>query len=92
MRERRGSYNWRVVGFIPSFRWIIKRKDLVISLVDVAHTRMKHVYLCLYCIVYLLCFISAFVFILLLCDIVFLTKCRLTYASSIMSPHALHDV
>jgi hypothetical protein len=34
---------------------------------------VNHVYLCLYCIVYLLCFISAFYFILLLCDLVFLT-------------------
>jgi hypothetical protein len=39
VRERRGSYNGCVVGCIPSFCWIIKRKDLEISLVDVAHTR-----------------------------------------------------
>jgi hypothetical protein len=38
VRERRGSYNRCVVGCIPSFCWIIKRKDLEISLVDVAHT------------------------------------------------------
>jgi hypothetical protein len=38
VRERRGSYNECVVGCIPSFCWIIKRKDLPISLVDVAHT------------------------------------------------------
>jgi hypothetical protein len=38
MRERRGSYNGCVVGCIPSFCWIIKRKDLAISLVDIAHT------------------------------------------------------
>jgi hypothetical protein len=38
VRERRGSYNGCVVGCIPSFCWIIKRKDLEISLVDVAHT------------------------------------------------------
>jgi hypothetical protein len=38
MRERRGSYSGCVVGCIPSFCWIIKRKDLAISLVDVAHT------------------------------------------------------
>jgi hypothetical protein len=38
MREIRGSYNERGVGCIPSFCWIIKRKDLKISLVDVAHT------------------------------------------------------
>jgi hypothetical protein len=34
---------------------------------------VNHIYLCLYCIVYLLCFISTFVFILLLRDPVFLT-------------------
>jgi hypothetical protein len=39
VRERRGSYNGHVVGCIPSFGWIIKRKDMEISLVDVAHTR-----------------------------------------------------
>jgi hypothetical protein len=39
MRERRGSYIGCVVGCIPSFCGIIKRKDLEISLVDVAHTR-----------------------------------------------------
>jgi hypothetical protein len=33
--ERRGSYSGHVVGCIPSFCWIIKRKDLEISLVDV---------------------------------------------------------
>ena len=39
VRERRGSYTVRAIGCIPSFYWIIKRKDLAISLVDVAHTR-----------------------------------------------------
>jgi hypothetical protein len=38
MRERRGSYSGCDVGCIPSFCWIIKRKDLAISLVDVSHT------------------------------------------------------
>jgi hypothetical protein len=38
VRERRGSYSGRVVGCIHSFFFIIKRKDLAISLVDVAHT------------------------------------------------------
>jgi hypothetical protein len=37
VRERRGIYSGCVVGCIPSFCWIIKRKDLAISLVDVAH-------------------------------------------------------
>ena len=35
---------------------------------------VNHIYLCLYCIVYLLCFISAVIFILFLCDLVFLTN------------------
>ena len=48
-------------------------KDLEISLVDRPHW-VNHIYLCLYCIVYLLCFISTFVFILLLRDLVFLTR------------------
>jgi hypothetical protein len=40
VRGRRGSYNGMcVVGCIPSFFWIIIRKDLAISLVDIAHTR-----------------------------------------------------
>jgi hypothetical protein len=38
VREKRGSYNEHVVGCIPSFCWIIKRKDLKISLVDIAYT------------------------------------------------------
>jgi hypothetical protein len=38
VRERRGSYRGCVVGCIPSFCWIIKRKELAISLVDVSHT------------------------------------------------------
>jgi hypothetical protein len=38
VRERRGSYSGRVVGCIPSFCWIIKRKDLAIYMVGVAHT------------------------------------------------------
>jgi hypothetical protein len=38
VRESRGSYIKCVVGCIPSFCWIIKMKDLEISLVDVDHT------------------------------------------------------
>jgi hypothetical protein len=37
MRERRRSYIGCVVGCIPSFCWIIKRKYLIVSLVDVSH-------------------------------------------------------
>jgi hypothetical protein len=39
VRETRGSYNKCVVGCIPYFCWIIKRKDLEISPVDIAHTQ-----------------------------------------------------
>jgi hypothetical protein len=52
VRERRGSYNGCVVGCIPSFCWIIKRKDLEISLVERSPHWVNHIYLCLYCIVY----------------------------------------
>jgi hypothetical protein len=38
VRERRRSYNGHAAGCIPSFCWIIKMKELTISLVDVAHT------------------------------------------------------
>jgi hypothetical protein len=38
VRGRRVSYIRCVVGCIPSFCWVIKRKDLEISLVDVDHT------------------------------------------------------
>jgi hypothetical protein len=38
VKEIRGSYNGCIVGCIPSFFWIMKIKDLEISLVDIAHT------------------------------------------------------
>ena len=38
VRERRESYNGCVVGCIPSFCWIIIRKELTIYLVDVTYT------------------------------------------------------
>jgi hypothetical protein len=51
VRERRGSYSGHVVGCIPSFCWIIERKDLEIYLVDVAHTGEPCIYVSvLYCI------------------------------------------
>jgi hypothetical protein len=37
--RKKRKLQWCVVGCIPSFCWIIKRKDLAISLVDIAHTR-----------------------------------------------------
>jgi hypothetical protein len=67
MRERRGSYSGCVVGCIPSFCWIIKRKDLEISLVDVAHTGEPHISVSLlYCVSSM--FYFHICFILLLCD------------------------
>jgi hypothetical protein len=36
--ETRGSYSGCVVVCIPSFFWIIKRKDLEIYFVDIDHT------------------------------------------------------
>jgi hypothetical protein len=61
MRERRGSYNRCVVGFIPSFCWIIIKKGLDNLSGGCSPHWVNHVYLCLYCIVYILCFISTFV-------------------------------
>jgi hypothetical protein len=45
MRERIRSYSGCVLGCIPSFCWIIKRKDPKISIMDVAHTgRTTYIY------------------------------------------------
>jgi hypothetical protein len=60
VRERRGSYSGSVVGCIPSFGWIIKSKDLDNFSGGCSPHWVNRVYLCLYCIVYLLCFIYAF--------------------------------
>jgi hypothetical protein len=38
VRQRRGSYIGCGIGCIPSSCWIIKKKDLEISRVDIAHT------------------------------------------------------
>jgi hypothetical protein len=46
VRGRKGSYNRCVVGCIPSFCWIIIRKDLTIYLVDVAHIG------CIFCVLF----------------------------------------
>jgi hypothetical protein len=54
VRERRGSYNRCVVGCIPSFCWMIKRKDLEISLVDIAHTG-RTMYICVSIVLCILC-------------------------------------
>jgi hypothetical protein len=39
VRERRGSYSGCVVGCIPSFLWIIKRKELEIYMVKMVKIR-----------------------------------------------------
>jgi hypothetical protein len=72
VRERRGSYIGCVVGCIPSFYWIIKRKDLEISMVDVIHTGLT-TYICvsMYCVSSMFYFFICL--ILLLCDPIFLT-------------------
>jgi hypothetical protein len=59
VRERRESYNGCVVGCIPSFADNKKEGPGNFSDGRSPHW-VNHVYMCLYCIVYLLCFISAF--------------------------------
>jgi hypothetical protein len=61
VRERRGSYNECVVSCIPSFCWIIIKKGPNNFSTGCSTHWVNHVYLCLYCIVYLVCFIFAFV-------------------------------
>jgi hypothetical protein len=61
MRERRGSYSEFVVGCIHSFCWIIIKEGPDNLFGGRSPHWVNHVYLCLYCIVYLLCFISVFV-------------------------------
>jgi hypothetical protein len=74
VRERRGSYSGCVVGCIPSFYWIIKRKDLTIYLVDVAHTGEPRISMSLlYCVSSVFYFLICFM--LLLHDPIFLTTC-----------------
>jgi hypothetical protein len=70
VRKRRGSYNKCVVGCIPSFYWtIINEGPGNLSGGRSPHW-VNHVYLCLYCIVSLLCFIYAFV--LFYCSVILL--------------------
>jgi hypothetical protein len=53
VRERRGSYNGCVVGCIPSFCWIIIKEGPRNFSGGRSPHWVNHVYLCLYCIVYL---------------------------------------
>jgi hypothetical protein len=73
VRERRGSYNGCVVGCIPSFCWIIIKEGPGNFSGGRSPHWVNHIYLCLYCIVYLLVFYFHICFILLLHDPVFLT-------------------
>jgi hypothetical protein len=61
MRERRGSYSGFVVGCIPFICWIIIKEGPGNFSGGCSPHWVNHVNLCLYCIVYLLCFVSAFV-------------------------------
>jgi hypothetical protein len=61
MRERRRSYNMCVVGCILSFYWIIIKEGLGNFFGGRSPHWVNHVYLSLYCMMYLMCFISAFV-------------------------------
>jgi hypothetical protein len=62
MKEISKSYNGCAIGCIPSFCWIIiKEGPRNFSGGHIPHW-VNHVYLCLYYIVYILCFISAFLF------------------------------
>jgi hypothetical protein len=72
VRERRGSYNGCVVGCIPSFCWIIKRKDLEFLWWTYPTLGEPHISVSLlYCVSFV--FYFRICFILLLCDLVFLT-------------------
>jgi hypothetical protein len=59
-REKRGSYNRHVVGCITSLCWIIIKEGPINFSGGCSPHWVNHVYLCLYFIVYLMCFISYF--------------------------------
>ena len=61
LRERRGSYNRFFCRLYPFICWIIiKEGPYNFSGGHIPHW-VNHVNLCLYCIVYLMCFVFAFV-------------------------------
>jgi hypothetical protein len=61
MRERRGSYNRFCCRLYPFICWIIIKEGPGNFSSGRSPHWVNHVNLCLYCIVYLLCFFSAFV-------------------------------
>ena len=61
MRERRGSYNEFCCRLYPFICWIIIKKGPGNFSGGRSPHWVNHVNLCLSCIVYLLCFVSAFV-------------------------------
>jgi hypothetical protein len=61
VRERRRSYNGCVVSCIHSFWWIIIKEGPRNLFGGCSPHWVNHVYMCLYCIMYILCFISSFV-------------------------------
>ena len=73
MRERRGSYRGFCCRLYPFILLDNKKEGPGNFSSGRSPHWVNHVYLCLYCIVYLLCFISAFVFIVLLRDPIFIT-------------------
>jgi hypothetical protein len=74
VRKRRGSYNRFCCRLYPFICWIIIKEGPGNFSGGCSPHWVNHVNLCLSCIVCLLCFVSAFVFILLLSDPVFLTQ------------------
>ena len=66
VRGIRGSYSGRDVVCIPSFCWIIIKEGPRNFSGGRSPHWVNHMYLCLYFIMYLLCFISTF--ILLYCS------------------------
>jgi hypothetical protein len=61
VRERRGSYNGFCYRLYPFICWIIIKEGLDNFSGGRSPHWVNHENLCLYCIVYLLCFVSAFV-------------------------------
>ena len=61
MRERRGSYSGFLLWLYPFICWIIIKEGPGNFSSGCSPHWVNHVYLCLYCIVYFLCFISTFI-------------------------------
>jgi hypothetical protein len=68
VRERRGSYNKIFCRLYPFICWIIIKEGPANFSGGRSPHWVNHVNTCLYCIVYLLCFVSAFV--LFYCSVV----------------------